>query len=182
VKRRKGVTIMKKAVIPLVLIVFVSALGYAQTAIYSWRDGAGTVHIVDDLNKVPPHCRGDMKIYRIPSTKGAREPRSQVSSKRVAKVKEGREGTLEGEWRGEKMEEVRGSITALSEKLEGLRQEGEAKRIRMIRKRARGKTVVREKREIEEIDREIEALTDQMGKKKEALRSLEQERTGQGGQ
>jgi hypothetical protein len=70
----------------------------------------------------------------------------------------------------------------LSEKLEGLRQEGEAKRIRMIRKRARGKTVVREKREIEEIDREIEALTDQMGKKKEALRSLEQERTGQGGQ
>jgi len=172
---------MIKAVIPLVLTIFVSAPGYAQTVIYSWRDRAGMVHIVDDLNKVPRDYREDMKIYRIPSTREARKPQSKVSSKPVAEVKE-REEALEGKWRGEKMEEVSGSITALEERLEELKQRREKQRIYIIKKRAQGNPVVREKREIEEIDREIEILGDQLGKKMEALKSLEQERSRQGGQ
>jgi hypothetical protein len=173
---------MIKAVIPLVLTIFVSAPGYAQTVIYSWRDRAGAVHIVDDLKKVPRDHREDVKIYRIPSTRGAREPQSKVSSKPVAEVKGGEEEASEGKWRREKMEEVSGSIPALRDRIEELRQGRETKKIRMIRKRARGKTVVRENREIEEIDREIEILGDQLGKKMEVLRSLEQERSRQGGQ
>jgi len=173
---------MIKAVIPLALTIFVSAPGYAQTVIYSWRDRAGAVHIVDDLKKVPRDYREDMKIYRIPSTRRAREPQSKVSSKPVAEVKKGEEEALEGKWRGEKMQEVSGSITALEERLEELGQEREKQRIYIIKKRAMGHPVVREKREIEEIDREIEILGDQLGKKIEALRSLEQERSRQGGQ
>ena len=77
---------------------------------------------------------------------------------------------------------MRGSIAGLEERLEGLRQEREQKRIRMIRIRARGKAVVREKGEIERIDREIEILTNQLGKRMEALKLLEQRRSLQGGQ
>jgi len=173
---------MIKAVIPLVLSIFVSVPGYAQTVIYSWRDRAGSVHIVDDLNKVPRDHRENMRIYRIPSRSGAREPQSKVSSKPVAEVKEGEEEALEGKWRGNKMEEVSRSISALEESLEELKQEREKQRIYIIKKRAQGHPVVREKREMEEIDREIEILGDQLGKKMEALRSLEQERSLQGGQ
>ena len=92
------------------------------------------------------------------------------------------EGTLKGERLEEETEEVRGSITELRERLEKLRQERETKRIRMIRKRARGQTVAREKGEIEKIDREIEILTNQLGKRTEALRSLEQGKSLKGGQ
>ena len=52
----------------------------------------------------------------------------------------------------------------------------------MIRKRARGKSVVREKEEIEKIDGEIEILTNQLGKRTEALRSLEQGKSLKGAQ
>lgn len=172
---------MIKTVIPLVLTIFVSAPGYAQTVMYSWRDRAGAVHIVDDLNKVPCDYREHMKIYRIPSTRGAREPRAKVSSKPAAEVKEGKEEALEGKWRGEKMEEVSRSIAALEERLEELEQQREKQRIYIIKKRAKGHPVVREKREIEEIDREIEIIGDQLGKRMETLRSLEQERSRQGG-
>jgi len=192
-KRGRGIIIKKMSTIPAILTVplivtvplilagFLSPFGHAQTPIYSWRDRAGTVHIVNDLNKVPHYYRKDMKIYRIPSTRGAREPQSKVSSKPVAEMKAGGEETLEGESRGEKMAELRGSITALEERLEELRQGRETKRIRMIRKRASGKTVYREEREIDEIGREIEILEDQLGKKMEVLRSLEQEESHQGG-
>ncbi len=173
---------MNKAVIPLVLSIFVCALGYAQTVIYSWRDKAGTVHIVDDLNKVPRYYREDMKIYRIPSTRGARKRRSKVASKPVAGVKEGEEEALKEERLEEEIEEVGGSITGLEERLEALRQEREKKRIYIIKKRAKGHPVVREKRELERIDREIETLGDQLDKKMEALKSLEKERSRQGGQ
>ena len=181
-ERRKGGTVMNKAIVPLLLTVFVSALGYTQTHVYSWRDRAGTVHMVDDLNKVPVHYREDMKIYRIPSTKGAKEPRSRVSSEPVTKVKGGEQEPLKGEGFEEGIGEVRGSINGLRERLEKLRQERETERIRMIRKRARGKTVVREKGEVEKIDREIAILTDQLGEKMEALRLLEQEKSLHRGQ
>lgn len=173
---------MNKAVIPLVLTIFVSTLALAQTQIYSWRDRAGTVHIVDDLNKVPVHYREDVKIYRIPPTRGTKEPRSKPSFKAVTKVKEGEEGALKGEWLEEEIGEVRGSITGLEERVEELRQEREKKRIYIIKKRAMGHPVVREKRELEGIDREIEILTNQLHKRTEALRSLEQEKSLQGGQ
>lgn len=186
-KRGRWIIIKKMATIPLILTVlliltvFLSTFGHAQTLIYSWRDRAGTVHIVNDLNKVPLQYREGMKMYRIPSTKGSKEPRPRFSLEPVKKVKEGEEEALEGKLRGEKMAEVRESITALEERLEELRQGRETKRIRMIRKRARGKTVYPEKREIEEIGREIEILADQLGKKMEALRSLEEEGSRQGG-
>ena len=173
---------MIKAVIPLVLTIFVSAPGYAQTVIYSWRDRAGAVHIVDDLNKVPRDYREDMKIYRIPSRRRAREPQSKVSSKPMTELEEAEEEALEGKWRREKMEEVSGSITALEERLEELKQQREKQGIYIIKKRAKGHPVVREKRELEEIDREIEILEDQLGKKMEGLRLLEQEVSRQGGQ
>ncbi len=186
-KRGMGIIIKKMATLPLILTVlliltgFLSTFSHAQTLIYSWRDRAGKVHIVNDLNKVPLRYREGMKMYRIPSTKGTREPRPRFSLEPVKKVKEGDEEALEGESRGEKMAEVRGSITALEERLEELRQGRETKRIRIIRKRARGKTVYREEREIEEIGKEIEILADQLDKKMEALRSLEQEESRQGG-
>lgn len=173
---------MIKAVIPLVLTIFVSAPGSAQTVIYSWRDRAGAVHIVDDLNKVPRDYREDMKIYRIPSTRRARKPQSKASSQPVAEVKEGEEKPLEGKGRGEKMDEVSGSITALEERLEQLKQEREKQRIYIIKQRAKGHPVVRENREIEEIDREIETLGDQLGEKMETLRTIEQEGSRNGGQ
>ena len=75
------------------------------------------------------------------------------------------------------MEEIRSSVADMTDRVERFRQERETKRLRMIRKRGRGKAVVREKREIEEIDREIEALTNQLGKRKEGLRSLEKEKS-----
>jgi hypothetical protein len=181
-ERRKGGTVMNKAIVPLLLTVFVSALGYTQTHVYSWRDRAGTVHMVDDLNKVPVHYREDVKIYRIPPTRGTKEPRSKPSFKAVTKVKEGEEGALKGEWLEEEIGEVRGSITGLEERVEELRQEREKKRIYIIKKRAMGHPVVREKRELEGIDREIEILTNQLRKRTEALRSLEQEKSLQGGQ
>ena len=173
---------MNKAIIPLMLTVFLSTLGHAQTLIYSWRDRAGEVHLVDDLNKVPLQYREGMKIYRILSTRGAKGPRPKASSKPITKEEELDEGTLKGERLEEETEEVRGSITELRERLEKLRQERETKRIRMIRKRARGQTVAREKGEIEKIDREIEILTNQLGKRTEALRSLEQGKSLKGGQ
>ena len=181
-KEAKGVVIMQKAIIALMLIVFLSTVGHAQILIYSWRDRAGTVHVVDNINKVPLQYRDSMKIYRISSTKGAKGTRPKASSKPVMREKELEEGTLKGRWLEEEIGEIRGSITELSERLEGLRQERETKRIKMIRKRARGKTVVREKGEIENIDGEIEFLTNQLGRRMEALRSLEQEKSLKGGQ
>ncbi len=181
-ERRKAVTVMKKAVIFLVLMVFISAFGSAQTFMYSWRDKDGRVHIVNDLNKVPIHYREDMKVYRIPSTREPKEARPKVPPRPVTRMGEREGGTLEGQPRGEGIGEISSSIAGLRERLEELREERETKRIRMIRKRARGDTVVRENREIEEIDREMEVLTDQLGKRIEALRLLEQEKSLQGGQ
>ncbi len=178
----RGVIIMKNAIIALVLTVFLSSLGHAQTLIYSWRDRAGTVHVVDDINRVPLQYREGMKIYRISSTKGTEGPRHKASSKPVMREKALEQGTVKGRELEEEIGEVRGSITELRESLDRLRQERETKRIRMIRKRARGKTVVREKGEIENIDGEIETLTNQLGKRMEALRSLEQEQLPKGGQ
>jgi predicted RNase H-like nuclease (RuvC/YqgF family) len=180
-KGARRITIKKMATIPLMLTVFFSTVGHAQTLIYSWRDRAGTVHIVNDLNKVPLQYREGMKIYRIPSTRGAKEPRPRVSSEPVTRVKGGEEETLKEEWLENEIGEISGSITELRARLETLRQERDTKRIRMIRKRARGKTVVREKGKIEEIDREIEILTNQLGEKMEALRSFEQEKSLEGG-
>lgn len=165
--------IMKKAVIPLVLTLLFSAFGHGQTLIYRWRDSAGKVYIVDDLNKVPVQYREDLKIYRLSSRKGAKRPRSRAPSKPVPEMKEAEEGTVKGEWVEKEMEEVRSSITDLRDRLETLRQVKETKRIRMIRKRGRGKSVVREKGEIGRINQEIETLTNQLAKRMEALRSLE---------
>ena len=176
-KEEWGVTIMKKAIIPLALTVFFSTFGYAQTLIYSWRDSAGKVHIVDELNKVPDQYREDLKVYRLSSTRGTQKPRSEAPPKIVTKVKEVEEGALREERLEKEMEEIRSSIADMTDRLERLRQERETKRLRMIRKRGRGKAVVREKREIEEIDREIEALTNQLGKRMEGLRSLEKEKS-----
>lgn len=173
--------IKKMAIIPLMVTLFLSPFGHAQTLIYSWRDRAGMVHIVNDLNKVPIQYRGGMKIYRIPSTKGPKEPRPRVSSEHVEKMKGGEEETLKRERLEDEIGEISASITELRARLETLRQEREAKRIRMIRTRARGKTVVREKGEIEKIDREIETLTIQLGERMEALRSFEQEKSLEGG-
>jgi len=172
-KEEWGVTIMKKAIIPLALTVFFSTFGYAQTLIYSWRDSAGKVHIVDELNKVPFQYREDLRIYRLSSTRGTQTPRSKASSRPTGKMKAVEEGTLRGERLEKEMEEVRSSITDMTDRLQRLRQERETKRLRMIRKRGRGKTVVREKGEIERIDREIEALANQLGKRMETLKSLE---------
>ena len=181
-ERSKAVTMMNKAVIFLVLMVFISAFGSAQTLIYSWRDSDGTVHIVDDLNKVPIHYRGDMKVYRIPSTREPKEARPKVPPRPVTRMGEREERALGGQPREEGIGEIRSSITGLREKLDELRQERETKRIRIIRKRAKGNTVVRENREIEEIDREIQLLTDQLGKRTETLQLLEQGKSLRGGQ
>ncbi|MCK5552896.1 MAG: hypothetical protein KAJ09_07115 [Deltaproteobacteria bacterium] len=181
-ERKKGVAIINKAIIPLVFTILFSALAHAQMEIYSWRDRTGTIHIVDDLNKVPLHYREDMKIYRIPPTRVEKQPRSKPSVRAVTKVEEGEEeGALKEERLEEEIEEVGGSIIGLEERLEELRQEREKKRIYIIKKRAMGHPVVREKRELEGIDREIEILTNQLGKRMEALRLLEQERSLQGG-
>ena len=169
---------MRKVIGALILTLFLSTLGHAQTLIYRWRDREGTVHIVDDLRKVPLPYREDMKIYRIPSTGRAEEPSPRASLKPVTRVKQG-EGAGAGERPGEEIAMVRASITELRKRLERLRQERETKRmrIRMIRKRARGKTVYPERRELETIDEEIDLLVDQLGKKMEALGSLEREKS-----
>lgn len=180
-----GVTVMKKAIIPLVLMMFFSPFGHAQTLIYSWRDRAGKIHIVDELNKVPIQYREDLKIYRLSSKKGAKKPRSKASSKPVTPVREVEEETEETsreERSGEEIGEVRTSITQLEDRLEKLREERRVKRRKMIRKRARGKAWIRERREIGEIDREIETLTNQLGKRMEALRSLEEGQSLKGGE
>lgn len=181
-ERSKTVTIMNKAVIFVVVMVFISAFVSAQTLIYRWRDSDGTVHIVDDLNKVPIHYRDGMKVYRIPSTREPREAGSKAPPRPVTRVREGEERSLEGQPREGGIGEIRSSIAGLRERLDELRQERETKRIRMIRKRAEGNPVVRENREIEEIDREIQALTDQLGKKTETLQLLEQGKSLPGGQ
>ena len=173
---------MKKAIILLVLMMFFSPFGHAQTLIYSWRDRAGRIHIVDELNKVPIQYREDLKIYRLSSKKGAKKPRSKAPSKPVTKVKEVEEGTLKGERFEKEMEGVRRSITDLRDRLGELRQERGTKRITMIRKRAHGKAWIRERREIEEIDREVETLTNQLGKRMEALRSLKDGQSLKGGE
>ncbi len=163
--------IMKKAIIPLILTLLLSPFGHAQTLIYSWRDSAGKVHIVDELKKVPMQYRDDMKIYRLSPRRGAEKPRAKASSKPVTEGKEAEEETLKGESVKREMEEVGSTITTLRERVEALGQEREAKRIRMIRKRGSGKAVVRERREIEKIDQEIEILTDQLEKTMESLRT-----------
>lgn len=168
---------MKKVIIPLALIVFFSRFGYAQTLIYSWRDSTGKVHIVDEINKVPDQYREDLKVYRLSSPKGIQKPRSEASPKIVTKMKEVEQGVLREERLEKEMEEIRSSIADMTDRVERLRQERETKRLRMIRKRGRGKAVARERREIEEIDREIEALTNQLGKRTEGLRSLEKEKS-----
>jgi hypothetical protein len=181
-ERKRGVTIMNKAIIPLVFTIVFSTLAHAQMEIYSWQDRTGTIHIVDDLNKVPLHYREDMKIYRIPPTRVEKEPRSKPSVRAVTKLEEGEEeGALKEERLGEEIEEVRGSIIGLEERLEELKQGREKTRIYIIKKRAQGNPVVREKREIEGIDREIEILTNQLGKRIKTLRLLEQGRSLQGG-
>ncbi len=162
-----GVTVMKKAIIPFVLMMFFSPFGHAQTLIYSWRDGAGKIHIVDELNKVPIQYRDDMRIYRLSSKKEGEKPRSKAPSKPVPQVKEVEEETEEisrEERPGEEIGAVRTSITQLEDRLEELRRERRVKWRKMIRKRAHGKAWIREKREFEEIDREIETLTNEMGK------------------
>lgn len=173
---------MRKVIGALVLTLFLSTLGHAQTLIYSWRDRAGTVHIVDDLRKVPLPYREDMKIYRIPSTGKAKKPLPQTRPKPGAKVREGEEAAREGERLEGEIGGIRASITELRERLERLRQERETKRIRIIRKRARGETVYRETREMETIDEEIELLADQLGEKMEALGSLAREKSRAGAQ
>lgn len=180
-----GVTVMKKAIIPLVLMMFFPPFGHAQTLIYSWRDGAGKIHIVDELNKVPIQYRDDMRIYRLSSKKEGEKPRSKASSKPVPQVKEVEEETEETsreERPGEEIGAVRTSITQLEDRLEELREERRVKWRKMIRKRAHGKAWIRERREIEEIDREVETLTNEMGKKTEALRSLEEGQSLRGGE
>ncbi len=181
-KGEMGVTVMKKAIILLVLMMFFSPFGHAQTLIYSWRDGAGKIHIVDELNKVPIQYREDLKIYRLSSKKGAKKPRAKASLKPVTKVKEVEEEALKGEWLGKELEKVRSSITDLRDRLGELRQERETKRITMIRRRAHGKAWIRERREIGKIDREMGTLTNQLGKKVEALRSLEEGQSIKGGE
>jgi len=181
-ERSKTVTMMNKAVIFLVVMVFISAFGSAQTLIYRWRDSDGTVHIVDDLNKVPINYREDMKVYRIQSTREPKKSLSKAPPRSVTKAREGEERSLEMEPRQGMIGEIRSSIDGLRERLDELRREREMKRIRMIRKRAQGNPVVRENREIEEIDREIQALTDQLGKRTEALQLLEQGKSPPGGQ
>lgn len=164
--------IMKKAIIPLILTLLLSPFGHGQTLIYSWRDSAGKVHIVDELNKVPIQYRDDMKIYRLSPRRGAEKPRAKASSKPVTEGKEvEEEETLKGESVKREMEEVGSTITTLRDRVEALGQEREAKRIKMIRKRGSGKAVVRERREIEKIDQEIEILTDQLEKRMESLRT-----------
>jgi hypothetical protein len=181
-ERSKTVTIKNKAVIFLVVMVFISASGSAQTLIYRWRDSDGTVHIVDDLNKVPINYREDVKVYRIQSTREPKESRSKAPPRSVTRVGVGEERSLEGEPREGMVGEIRSTIAGLRERLDELRQEREMKRIRMIRKRAKGNTVVRENREIEEIDREIQVLTDQLGKRTETLQLLEKGKSLPGGQ
>ena len=183
IERKKGVTIMNKVIISLVLTIFVFPLAHAQMEIYSWRDRTGTIHIVDDLNKVPVHHREDVKMYRISPPVGGKDPRSKSSMKAVTKVREEEEErTPKGEGLEDEIGEVRDSITGLEERLGGLRQGREKKRIYVIKKRAMGHPVVRETREIEGIDREIEILTNQLGKKMEVLKLLEQRKPLQGGQ
>jgi hypothetical protein len=166
--------IMKRAIIPLVLSLLFSPFGHGQALIYSWRDNAGKLHIVDELNKVPVEYREEVK---------RKELRFQAPSRTITTVRdvEGEKEKTSGEERfREEMEEGRSSITDLRDRLEILRREREMKRIRMIRKRGRGKTVYRERGEIERIDREIEIYADQLEKKTEALRSLEEEKSRKG--
>jgi hypothetical protein len=175
--------IMKRAIIPVVLSLLFSPFGHGQALIYSWRDNAGKLHIVDELNKVPVEYREEVKIYRISPRRERKEPRFQAPSRTITTVRdvEGEKEKTSGEERfGEEMEEGRSSITDLRDRLEILRREREMKRIRMIRKRGRGKTVYRERGEIERIDREIEIYADQLEKKTEALRSLEEEKSRKG--
>jgi chromosome segregation ATPase len=174
--------IMKKAIIPLIVIFILSPIVHGQTLIYSWRDSAGKVHIVDELNKVPVQYRDNMNIYRLSSRKGAKKPRSKAPSEPVTKVKEVEEEIVKGGAIEREMEEVRGTINDVRDRLEALTQERETKRIRMIRQRGRGKSVVRERGELEEIAQEIETLTDQLEERMEALRSLEEEQSVKGGE
>lgn len=177
---RKGGVIMKKAVISLVFTLLLSSFGHGQTRIYSWRDSTGKVHIVDELNKVPSQYRDDMRIYRLPSRREPKKPRSKAPSRPVPEVREVEEETLKGESVKEEMEDVGSAITDVRERLEALGQERETKRIRMIRKRAQGQAWIRERRAIEKIDREIEMLTDQLEKRMDALGSLEEEKSLKG--
>jgi hypothetical protein len=172
-----GGTIMKKAIIPLVLSVLFSTSGHGQTLIYIWRDSSGKVYIVDELNKVPVQHRENLEIYRLSSRREAKKPRSRAPSRPATKEKELEEGTSKEERVEKEMEEVRSSIVGLRDRLEELKQDRETKRNRVIRKRGRGRPVVREKREIEIIEQEIETLTHQLGERMEALRSLEEEKS-----
>ncbi len=180
-----GVTFMKKAIIPFVLMMLFSPFGHAQTFIYSWRDRAGKIHIVDELNKVPSQYREDLKIYRLSSEKVAKKPRPEAFSKPITTgrgVEEQTEETSREERFEEEIGEVRASKTELEDRLSELREERRVKSRKMIRKRAHGNTWIRERREIEEIDREIETLSNQLGKSMKTLRSLEEGQSLKGGE
>lgn len=165
---------MKWAIMSVMLGIFLSPVSNAQTAIYSWRDEAGKIHVVDNINKVPAEYRGDLKIHRVSPIREEEKPRPQIPSKPMIRVKE-EEGFERKERLEEEIEEIRTSITLLSDRLEELRREREKERIHITKRRATGHPVVREQGKMEKIDEEIETLTAQLEKMRETLRSLEKQ-------
>jgi predicted RNase H-like nuclease (RuvC/YqgF family) len=163
---------MRWTIIAVILGIFLSPVSKAQTVIYSWRDEAGKIHIVDNMSKVPAEHRGDLRIHRFSSMRNEEKPQPQVPSKPVVRAK-GEDEIERREQFAEEMEEIRTSITLLSDRLDELTRERERGRLGIIRQRARGGSVVREQGKMEEIEGEIELLTTQLEKKRETLRSLE---------
>ena len=57
---------MKNSRIALLIFVSMGVLlvSAASAAFYKYQDKSGKIHYVDDLSKIPPEYRKDLKIYK----------------------------------------------------------------------------------------------------------------------
>jgi hypothetical protein len=116
---------MKKTLFLLFLLVF-AASGYATT-IYSWVDGKGVVHFVDDYTLVPPQYRDQAKTGEMEDSlqTGTPVPVSPPSEK-SAEVKRDAYGMGEDYWRDRvrplqnQLKEAQANIQSVDARIKGL--------------------------------------------------------------
>jgi len=90
--------IVKMAILILLLLVLPSMSHAAD--IYKWVDKDGTAHFTDDLNKVPPEYRDQVKIEEVRDSEKIQSPTpGPASGQKTGEEKRDAQGMSEDYWR-----------------------------------------------------------------------------------
>jgi hypothetical protein len=112
------VRVMKKILMIILFIVFISEISFAE--VYKWVDDKGVVNFTDDILQVPEKYRPKTEKMVLPEGKEETKGEGESTSKKKEEVYRDRLGRGEGYWK-ERVEDWKKKLKDSQERLESLR-------------------------------------------------------------